>query len=125
MNNPRRPARVIVRTDDPALRKLIVDRLAGPGDLDVAQDGAGPDRHDDDKAVVIVEAEYAESQLTPRELEVIALLADGLANKEIAARLSISPHTAKFHVESLLRKLNASNRAEAVRKGIRQGMIGV
>ena len=73
----------------------------------------------------IIEADAAEIQLTPRELEVIALLADGLANKEIAARLSISLHTAKFHVESLLRKLNASNRAEAVREGIRQGMIGV
>ncbi len=123
MNHPRQPARIIVRTQDPALRKLIVDRLAGPGDLEVEQDGAGPDGRQGPDAVV--EAELAETQLTPRELEVIALLADGLANKEIAARLSISPHTAKFHVESLLRKLNASNRAEAVRQGIRLGMIGV
>jgi DNA-binding CsgD family transcriptional regulator len=123
MNQPRRPARIIVRTQDPALRKLIVDRLQAPGDLEVEQDGAGPDGQGDVEA--IIEVDSAEAQLTPRELSVIALLADGYANKEIAARLSISIHTAKFHVESILRKLSASNRAEAVREGIRQGMIGV
>ena len=52
-------------------------------------------------------------------------LADGLANKEIGVRLGISAHTAKFHVESLLRKLDAANRAEAVREGIGRGLIGV
>ena len=55
----------------------------------------------------------------------LGLLAEGLAHKEIAARLGFSTHTAKFHVESLLRKLDAANRAEAVREGIRRGLIGV
>jgi DNA-binding CsgD family transcriptional regulator len=72
-----------------------------------------------------VEASDEQPGITPREAEVLGLLADGLANKEIAARLGFSAHTAKFHVESLLRKLDAANRAEAVREGIRRGLIGV
>jgi DNA-binding NarL/FixJ family response regulator len=63
--------------------------------------------------------------LTPRELEVLQLLADGLANKEIAWRLGISDHTAKFHVASICAKLHASGRTEAVAIGIRQGLIMV
>jgi DNA-binding NarL/FixJ family response regulator len=54
--------------------------------------------------------------LTPRELEVLAALAEGLTNKAIARRLSISLHTVKFHVESLFRKLGARTRTEAVAK---------
>ena len=73
----------------------------------------------------MVEVLGAAPGLTPREMEVLGLLADGLANKEIGARLGISAHTAKFHVESLLRKLDAANRAEAVREGIGRGLIGV
>jgi len=76
-------------------------------------------------ADAVVEVLGAAPGLTPREMEVLGLLADGLANKEIGARLGISAHTAKFHVESLLRKLDAANRAEAVREGIGRGLIGV
>jgi DNA-binding CsgD family transcriptional regulator len=54
--------------------------------------------------------------LTPRELEVLAALAEGMTNKAIARRLSISLHTVKFHVESLFRKLGARTRTEAVAK---------
>jgi DNA-binding CsgD family transcriptional regulator len=54
--------------------------------------------------------------LTPRELEVLAALAEGLTNKAIARRLDISLHTVKFHVESLFRKLGARTRTEAVAK---------
>jgi DNA-binding NarL/FixJ family response regulator len=67
-------------------------------------------------------AELAEP-LTPREREVLQMLASGLANKEIAAKLSISDHTAKFHVASILGKLGASTRAEAVALGIRRGLV--
>ncbi len=67
---------------------------------------------------------YWES-LTPREREVLDLLADGLSNKEIAARLEISEHTAKFHVASVLAKLGAANRADAVRRGVRRGLVSV
>jgi DNA-binding NarL/FixJ family response regulator len=61
--------------------------------------------------------------LTPREREVLSLLADGLANKEIALRLNISEHTIKFHIRSILGKLGASSRTEAVRRGLRSGLI--
>ncbi|HEY2548806.1 MAG TPA: response regulator transcription factor [Candidatus Acidoferrum sp.] len=67
-------------------------------------------------------AELAEP-LTPREREVLQMLASGLANKEIAAKLSISDHTAKFHVASILGKLGASTRTEAVALGIRRGLV--
>jgi DNA-binding CsgD family transcriptional regulator len=63
--------------------------------------------------------------LTPREREALGLLADGLSNKAIAARLGISEHTAKFHVASVLAKLGAANRADAVRRGVRRGLVSV
>jgi two-component system, NarL family, response regulator YdfI len=61
--------------------------------------------------------------LTPRELEVLRMMAEGAANKTIAWKLNISEHTAKFHVASILGKLNAASRAEAVAIGIRKGLI--
>lgn len=61
--------------------------------------------------------------LTSRELEVLTLLSDGLANKQISIELGISEHTVKFHVSSIYQKLNVSNRAEAVRLGIQLGLI--
>ena len=67
-------------------------------------------------------AELAEP-LTPRESEVLQMLASGLANKEIAARLVISEHTVKFHVASILGKLGAASRTEAVALGIRRGLV--
>jgi NarL family two-component system response regulator YdfI len=67
-------------------------------------------------------AELAEP-LTPRENEVFQMLASGLANKEIAGRLSISEHTVKFHVASILGKLGAGSRTEAVSIGIRRGLV--
>ena len=61
--------------------------------------------------------------LTRREREVLQMLAAGLVNKEIAARLTISDHTVKFHVASILGKLGASTRTEAVSAGIRRGLV--
>jgi len=61
--------------------------------------------------------------LTRREVEVLGMLAEGLANKNIAARLGISEHTVKTHVASILTKLDAFSRAEAVAIGARQGLI--
>ena len=63
--------------------------------------------------------------LTPRETKVLEMLSECLSNKEIAARLAISDHTAKFHVNSILAKLNAGTRTEAVMRGIRSGLIMV
>jgi DNA-binding NarL/FixJ family response regulator len=61
--------------------------------------------------------------LTGRELEVLALLSQGLPNKQIAGRLQISEHTVKFHISSIFTKLNAASRTEAVSIGARQGLI--
>lgn len=63
--------------------------------------------------------------LTERELEVLGLLARGLANKQIAVSLGISEHTVKFHVSSIYSKLNVTNRTEAVREGLRGGWIAL
>jgi len=61
--------------------------------------------------------------LTPREIEVLNMIAEGLGNKVIARRLGISEHTVKFHVSSIFTKLNAKSRTEAVTLGARQGLI--
>ena len=61
--------------------------------------------------------------LTPRELEVLSMLAEGQSNKSIAHALGISEHTVKFHVTSIMAKLDAGSRTEAVTLGIRQGLI--
>lgn len=68
-------------------------------------------------------AESLPEALTPREIEVLRALGEGLANKEIAARLGISEHTIKFHVGSIMSKLGAGTRTEAVTIGIRHGLV--
>ena len=65
----------------------------------------------------------AGSDLTPREAEVLAELAEGRSNKEIARALGISERTAKFHVESILAKLGADGRAEAIVLAARLGLV--
>ena len=73
--------------------------------------------------VVEQQFEYLNDPLTTRETEVLALLAGGAGNKEIAVQLRISEHTAKFHVSSILSKLGAATRTEAVSRGYRLGLI--
>ncbi|NPT59911.1 DNA-binding response regulator [Paraburkholderia sp. 5N] len=63
--------------------------------------------------------------LTPREIEVLAMLAEGLGNKEIARQLTISDNTVKFHLSSIFGKLGATSRTEAVMLGMRHGFIMV
>jgi DNA-binding CsgD family transcriptional regulator len=88
--------------------------LIAPGDLPrlIPSTGDGDD-------AVVVEA------LTPREIEVLELLALGLPNKAIAARLAISDQTVKFHVASIYGKLGAANRTDAVRRALRRGVITI
>jgi DNA-binding NarL/FixJ family response regulator len=69
--------------------------------------------------------EASEEPLTARELEVLALMAEGLPNKRIAERLAISDQTVKFHVASIGGKLNALNRTDAVRRGLQRGLISL
>jgi NarL family two-component system response regulator YdfI len=70
------------------------------------------------------EAEFSE-EITSRETDVLRMLAEGLVNRDIAARLGISEHTVKFHISSILDKLGASTRTEAVTLGIRRGLIAI
>jgi DNA-binding NarL/FixJ family response regulator len=63
------------------------------------------------------------SNLTPRELEVLRMMAEGAANKAIAFALDISEHTVKFHVASILSKLDAGSRTEAAAIGLRRGLV--
>lgn len=76
------------------------------------------------KVRVPVEIDELE-ELTAREREVLRLLGDGLGNKQIAARLAISEHTAKFHISSILGKLSVTSRTEAVSQGIKRGLIPI
>jgi DNA-binding NarL/FixJ family response regulator len=64
-----------------------------------------------------------QARLTPRELEVLAAMADGASNKAIARRLDISFHTVKFHVASILTKLDADTRTEALARAARMGLV--
>jgi DNA-binding CsgD family transcriptional regulator len=116
------PLVMALRLDDPVLAERLVRllgkvpglRLAGPGEPgDVALIAAAP-------PVPVVEA-----PLTPRELEVLGLLAEGASNKVIARRLGISVHTAKFHVGQLLDKLDATGRTDAVAHAARQGVLNL
>ena len=89
-------------------------RLAGPGEVAavavVSQDARAS-------------AEPVDIELTPRERDVLALMAEGASNKSIARQLGISVHTAKFHVGSLLEKLDATGRTDAVAHAARRGVI--
>jgi DNA-binding NarL/FixJ family response regulator len=70
-----------------------------------------------------LEADLEVDPLTPREVQVLELLAEGLPNKAIASRLKISDQTVKFHVSSISAKLGAANRTDAVRRAVRRGLI--
>lgn len=79
----------------------------------VVMAGRGPD------------ATAIDDPLTPREVEVLPWLAEGMSNKAIARRLGISDQTVKFHVAAICGKLGAVNRTEAVRLAIRRGLVAV
>ena len=137
------PCPVIVLIDDPdpgwaaqALRlgvRAILNRDLGHQEILYAMKTAG-------SALVVLDAgvigklaervrtparteETPLDQLTSRELEVLGMLAEGLGNRQIADRLGLSDHTIKFHISSILDKLGASTRTEAVTTALRLGLI--
>jgi DNA-binding NarL/FixJ family response regulator len=94
---------------------LAQARAAGHDvDATVIAEGDGDDPDEDD---------VFDEPLTPREVQVLELLAEGLPNKTIAQRLGISDQTVKFHVSSISGKLGAVNRTDAVRRALRRGLI--
>ena len=74
-------------------------------------------------AAVVEDDDPLVEPLTPRELQVLELVADGLPNKAIAAALRVSDETVKFHLGSIFGKLGASNRTDAVRLALRRGLV--
>ena len=113
---------VAIEVDDPLLADRLALLLGGVAGLSLASPGQGSD-------IAIVSrtvqrgGDSLEVDLTPRELDVLALMAEGASNKAIARQLGISVHTAKFHVGSILDKLDATGRTDAVAHAARRGVI--
>jgi DNA-binding CsgD family transcriptional regulator len=121
----REPLRLAIHVSDAVLADRIASALAGIGGIELVAQGEASDAVivADDGAAIPPAIEGGEVALTPRELEVLALLAEGASNKAIARRLGISAHTAKFHVASLIDKLDAVSRTDAVAHAARLGVI--
>jgi DNA-binding CsgD family transcriptional regulator len=114
------PIVVAIDIGEPDLAEQLRTLLGGIPGLSIAPDGAPSDV----KLVKVRATDTeTEAQLTPREHDVLALLADGASNKEIARSLGISASTVKFHVRSIADKLGADGRAEAVAHALRRGIV--
>lgn len=104
---------------DPALAERLASALANAPGVRLVQANESADA-----AVTEIHPPTADNlHLSPRETEVLALLAEGASNKDIARRLNISVHTAKFHVGSVIEKLEAVGRTDAVAHAARRGVI--
>jgi len=112
---------ISLEIDDPVLADRLATLLGGVAGLRLAVPGEQVTA-----AIVARHRDIAgDFELTPRELDVLTLLAEGASNKMIAQRLGISVHTAKFHVGSLLDKLDATGRTDAVAHAARRGVINL
>ncbi len=107
----------------PQLQAAIIAAAQGMATLPIGSTGRLYERQMMGSAAI--DLDEPEEPLTPREREVLELVGQGLSNKLIARSLIISEHTVKFHLSSLSAKLGASSRTEAVRKGLRRGLITV
>ena len=120
----RGPIRLKLKIEDTDLAERLAALLADVSGLRLVGGNEAAD------AIVVISmkawaAADGEIPLTPRELEVLTLLAEGASNKTIARQLGISVHTAKFHVGSLLDKLDAAGRTDAVAHAARLGFINL
>jgi DNA-binding NarL/FixJ family response regulator len=119
--------RIHLNVADPVVRRRIAALLHADPDVSIVGDAVEADLVMDERVVATSGVPATEplegAALAPRELEVLRLVAQGLANKEIAAELGISPHTVKYHLASVLAKLGVSTRTEAVLLGIRTGLV--
>jgi DNA-binding NarL/FixJ family response regulator len=109
------------------LRAILPDTVHIVGEASTLAD-ARRDRHGADAWLMIPPADDGPVEpdtLTPRERQVLELMAEGLPNKAIASRLAISDQTVKFHVASIHGKLGASNRTDAVRLALRRGLLSI
>jgi DNA-binding CsgD family transcriptional regulator len=120
--DPREPLIVALALNDPALAERVAAVLAGVAGLRLAAPGEPADLALVAAPIALAAGE-SEPALTPREHEVLSLLAEGASNKTIARRLGISVHTAKFHVRQLFDKLDATGRTDAVAHAARRGVL--
>jgi DNA-binding CsgD family transcriptional regulator len=116
------PIRLTLNIEDRALADRLVALLANVPGLRLVRGNESADVALVAPTVVSVPAD-GDVPLTPRELEVLTLLAEGMSNKAIARRLGISVHTAKFHVGALIDKLDAVGRTDAVAQAARRGVL--
>lgn len=114
-------ARGVVRREASARVLRAAVRAVSDGLVAIDPALGEPWAHEPERAPSVASARA--DALTPREAEVLQLLAEGLANKEIAARLGISDHTVKFHVNALMAKLGVQSRTEAVVRAARMGWL--
>jgi DNA-binding CsgD family transcriptional regulator len=121
LSKPTDPRPIVVAIDigEPDLAESLRTLLGSVPGLTIAPDGAPADV----RLVKPTSGADGETQLTPRERDVLELLVDGASNKEIARALGISVSTVKFHVRSIADKLGADGRAEAVAHALRRGII--
>jgi two-component system NarL family response regulator len=89
----------------------------------VIRDVHGGERPIPSNVAALLDARKTQPSLTPREVEVVSLIAEGMRNKEIAVALGISEETAKVHVKNILAKLNVSDRAAVIPVALRRGII--
>jgi len=119
--------RVHLDVADAGLRRRLAAALRSDADVVVVAEAEDADLVVGERATATAAPALAPAlegaPLTARELAVLRLVAEGLGNKEIAARLDISAHTVKFHVASVLAKLGAQSRTEAVSTGLRTGLL--
>lgn len=131
-------AAFLLLTDDPSMVRALMRRRGAWGalPLEASREELLAAIHALSEGLVVSAAHFLDGRSAPREesespalsereIEVLGLLAQGLANKQIAAALGISEHTVKFHVSSIYTKLGVMNRTEAVRQGVRQGLIAI
>jgi DNA-binding CsgD family transcriptional regulator len=116
------PIRLALNIEDKALADRVAAVLANVPGLRLVRGNESADVALVAPTVASVSAE-GDVPLTPRELEVLTLLAEGMSNKAIARRLGISVHTAKFHVGALIDKLDAVGRTDAVAQAARRGVL--
>jgi len=117
------PIVIALAIDDVALADRLIVLLSAVAGIRLAAPDEPADATLIGSAIAGAQRGDGERALTPREQEVVWLLAEGLSNKAIARRLGISVHTAKFHVGQLLDKLDATGRTDAVAHAARLGVI--
>lgn len=120
---PAGPIALALRIADGALADRLTALLAGVPGIRIVTEGDAADLMVSAAGEVETLSQPPSPSLTAREREVVALLAEGLSNKEIALRLGIAPDTAKFHVARVIDKLDATGRTDAVAHAARRGVI--